>query len=303
MSRPALPRTLAFTGDPGLGEPSITITTNAVDRHRDRVFPEGAKTDVYMQNPVVLFGHNYDALPVGTCTSLQSTESGIKATWKWLEGDAFADRVKNAWDQGVLRAASIGFIPKKHEFDEERKGYDIKEWELLEFSIVPIPANPEAVRTLKSLGLLDLPESDADAKVKTLEATCADLTTRLAAIESKAFTMTLEDQARPLRTLTAVDAVTLTPVKATTTGWNPTMPPDNQTALVVVAPEADRLVLADDDDIVLTLADEDDRIAIDDAVLADLVRSIVSQQILAPLASEIGQRTAAAVALAQGRVL
>jgi hypothetical protein len=95
---------------------------------------------------------------------------GITASWKWLEGDPWADRVKNAWDQGVVRGTSIGFRPTKME-PNAQGGVDHLAWELLELSVCPIPANPEAVRTLKAMGLMDAPEEVivAAAEVKVEE--------------------------------------------------------------------------------------------------------------------------------------
>lgn len=130
------------------GEPSITITTSAPDRSNDRVMPRGGNLTNYLKNPVVMYGHDYHAIPVGRATTLRTTDEGIRASWVWLENDPFADRVKNAWNQGVLNAASIGFQPSETEYDAERQGYDYTSWELLEFSIVPIPANAQAVRSL-----------------------------------------------------------------------------------------------------------------------------------------------------------
>src|SRR3990167_6835345 len=135
------------------GEAAVTISTSTPDRGRDRVLPSGALLANYLKNPVVLFGHDYRALPVGTATSVEVSETGLTAKWRWLQGDEFASRVKNAWDQGMLRAASIGFNPVKWLYDEDRRGYDYVEWDLLEFSICPVPMNPEAVRTLSAAGI------------------------------------------------------------------------------------------------------------------------------------------------------
>jgi hypothetical protein len=75
-----------------------------------------------------------------------------------------ADRVKNAWQQGVLNATSVGFIPKETEPMPGGRGYQFVKSELLEFSIVAVPANAEAVRQLKGLGLWrkDMPDDVMD---------------------------------------------------------------------------------------------------------------------------------------------
>jgi len=188
----------SVTADQATGqEPSLTISTSAPDRHRDRVLPIGGDFSKFLKNPVVMYAHDYDQLPVGTATSLEATESGIRARWRWLENDPFAARVRNAWDQGMLRAASIGFIPKKSVFDEERRGFDFLEWELLEFSIVAIPANAEAVRQLKDLGLSSTPYDEvilAQADdIKAIKADVASL--KPAAVLAPAPVVTSEDDA------------------------------------------------------------------------------------------------------------
>lgn len=134
-------------------EPSMIVTSPDPDRDGDRIMPGGMRAENFLKNSPLLFGHDHRALPVGTVTSLNQQDHHVVASWRWLEGDEFADRVRNAWEQGVLRAASIGFRPLRS-VPNDFGGQDILEWELYEISLVPIPANPAAVRTLKQLGLL-----------------------------------------------------------------------------------------------------------------------------------------------------
>ncbi len=133
-------------------EAEMLISTPTLDRDRDRVMPEGVNLTNATRNLPVLFAHDYKSLPVGTATAFHVSRDGIRAKWRWLEHDPFADRVRNAFDQGVLRGASIGFRPIRS-VPNEHGGHDHLTWELLEFSLVPIGANQDAVRTLKGLGL------------------------------------------------------------------------------------------------------------------------------------------------------
>jgi HK97 family phage prohead protease len=129
-------------------------TTSSPDREGDRVLPSGAELGNFLKNPVLLFSHQArELLPIGAVTSLELMATGIKARWTWLKDDPFAMRCQNAWDQGMLRAASIGFIPKEMT-PNDSGGMNITRWELLELSLCAIPANPQATRTLKALGLL-----------------------------------------------------------------------------------------------------------------------------------------------------
>jgi HK97 family phage prohead protease len=137
------------------------ISTINPDREGDRVVPEGGNFANFMKSPVLMWAHGgtdgYASVPIGSVTALEVMPGhGVKAEWKWLEGDPFADRIKNAWKQGVIRASSIGFKPIT--YMKNGTGNDIETWELLELSLCAIPMNPEAVRSLKALGLMDSSE-------------------------------------------------------------------------------------------------------------------------------------------------
>lgn len=147
-------------------EPTMLISSVALDRDGDVVVPEGGDFAAYQRNPVVGWQHfRSDPLPIGTTTSLSvEAGKGIRASWRWLEGDALADRVRNAFSQGVLRAASISFLPREWE-PIESGGVRFTSWELTEWSLCAVPSNRDAVRTLRSLGLW---EDDDDRVVLEL---------------------------------------------------------------------------------------------------------------------------------------
>ena len=149
------------------GADEIVISTPNYDRGNDRVYPMGALLDNYQKNPVVMWLHDYNGktasggIPVAKCPYLKVTEEGIIAgPPQFLEGDPFADRVKNAWEKGFIKTASIGFNPVDYE-QNDKGGYDYKTWEMLEWSLVPIPMNAEACRVAKSAGFDDLIEHKA----------------------------------------------------------------------------------------------------------------------------------------------
>jgi hypothetical protein len=62
----------------------IVITTGNPDREKDRVFPQGAKLENYLRNPVVLWSHDYysAASLIGRTKSLEATEAGIIADFE-----------------------------------------------------------------------------------------------------------------------------------------------------------------------------------------------------------------------------
>ncbi|MCX7611851.1 MAG: HK97 family phage prohead protease [Ignavibacterium sp.] len=130
------------------------ITSDTVDRDGDIVIPEGGKFDNYERNPIVLFMHN-QYYPIGKNLWKKivkdSTGTYLKVKTKITDKTELANDVFNLYSEGILKAWSIGFTPnwnKVEEIKDEKGkflGYKFNEWELLEYSAVSIPANPDAI--------------------------------------------------------------------------------------------------------------------------------------------------------------
>lgn len=136
------------------------ISTDSVDRYGDTVEQTGWDLKNYKKNPVVLFGHDGSSPPVAKCIprSLKIDRGGLFATAEFMSRDmySFSFMIYQMYAKGFLKATSVGFAPKEWTFVEDNDrpfGIDFKEQELLEFSCVPIPANPEALIQAKSLGI------------------------------------------------------------------------------------------------------------------------------------------------------
>jgi HK97 family phage prohead protease len=132
----------------------FVITTGDADREKDVIDPSGWDVENYLKNPVVLFAHDYDSLPVARTTSLEQQGDKLIAVAEFASAELnpMAERVFQMLKQGFLRGASVGFRPTSFAFNEARGGVDFAKQELLEFSIVPIPANAQA---LMAAGLSD----------------------------------------------------------------------------------------------------------------------------------------------------
>lgn len=126
---------------------SFTITTAAVDRDNDTIDPKGWDLKNFQANPVVLWAHDYSQPPVGKAVNIEQTETGLKADVEFLPRgmSQFADMVHDMCKDGFLNATSVGFRGKGEKSKDREYGYDFKAQELLEFSIVPVPSNPEAL--------------------------------------------------------------------------------------------------------------------------------------------------------------
>lgn len=128
----------------------ITISTAGCDRDRDRVMPRGAVLENYLKNPVVMWGHSYGAPAdvIGRTVNLETNDGGVIADFELRPAANDQDPqniVRLLWDGGWVRTASIGFRPIEMQ-PNEYGGNDITAWELLEWSLVPIPANQDALR-------------------------------------------------------------------------------------------------------------------------------------------------------------
>lgn len=138
----------ASTKDLGDGVLEAVITTSSVDRHRESITTDGITTDAYMDNPVVLYGHDYGGLPIGKTLKLTQMKNKIKARFQLAVNEyPFAATVYEMIKSGYLNAVSIGGVVKQWSED-----YDtIEQMEMVEFSVVPVPANPEALITARAL--------------------------------------------------------------------------------------------------------------------------------------------------------
>ncbi len=136
----------------------FVISTNGIDRDNDRIEVEGWDIDNYLKNPVVLWAHDSGSLPVGKSVRTILENGKLRSTAKFCEKDyhPFADTVFQLYLGGFLNAVSVGFKPKEYTFaeDEERPyGMNFLKQELLEYSCVPIPSNPEALIQARSKGI------------------------------------------------------------------------------------------------------------------------------------------------------
>ncbi len=159
------------------GEQSVVsvITTGSPDRDKEIVSPDGCIATDWNANPVVLWCHDYRQLPLGR--GWIKSDNGKIVGKTIYANHPFAKQVYEYRKDGFPLAQSIGFIPTKtteYTMDSAegkagiRRKFD--EWILLEYSDVPVPANPEAVTIAVSKGLLGQ-EQAKDMGVEFIEVT------------------------------------------------------------------------------------------------------------------------------------
>jgi hypothetical protein len=154
----------------------FVITTPEVDADGDRVLSDGCDLGRYRRNPVVLYGHNQDAFPIGVSRApdgklaVWPSETAVKAA-VYFDSTEDARAIAGLVHRGVLAGASVAFLPLEAypRTDVEKGLWDPKaepfggrpmgaplgwlfvKWALNEWSIVNCPSNASALREVFDL--------------------------------------------------------------------------------------------------------------------------------------------------------
>jgi len=143
----AIEKTKAATDS---GNFEVIISTADEDRQGEIINQDGWDFTNYKNNPIVLWGHNYYDLPIGITDEIYTNDKGqtiAKGRFAPEEANPFAQQVRRLYDAKIVKTTSVGFIAR------EMEGNVITKAELLEFSFVPVPANPMALSLAKQFNL------------------------------------------------------------------------------------------------------------------------------------------------------
>ena len=133
-------------------------STAAVDRYGEIIDQDSWDFKNFKKNPVMLWAHNLsfgeDRPPIGKLTKIRVENGQLMFNAKFDMADPFAADIFRKYKEGYLNAFSVGFIPHKiKRYEEDGTQLDhpvLQDNELLEMSAVPVPANPEALNTLRA---------------------------------------------------------------------------------------------------------------------------------------------------------
>lgn len=133
----------------------ITISTESPDRDNDTIRASGWDLKNYKKNPVVLWAHSYRQPPIARALNVKAEGGKLisQAQFTPPELYPFGHMIYEMYKSKFLHATSVGFMPLKWEENDERGGVDFLKQELLEYSAVPVPANPEALMGAKEAGI------------------------------------------------------------------------------------------------------------------------------------------------------
>lgn len=131
------------------------------DSYGDIVRAEGWDLKRYRKNPIVLFNHS-SSVPVGysPMTKVEGKELICRVKLADEGTSDFIDTLYKLMKQRIVRAMSVGFRATKdvnimRDKDGNFLGLEFNGQELLENSIVSVPANPNALSLAKSWGAKD----------------------------------------------------------------------------------------------------------------------------------------------------
>ena len=142
------------------------ISSEVVDRDGDILIAKGCDFENFKKNPQFLGFHNQHDYPLGIpknwgiegksvyCDVYFPTIQELSSNpAEASEKAKLVDFTYHCYKTGMLNAVSVGFIAKDVVPNKETGGFIIKDWELLEFSAVAVPANQDAIaQAVKSFG-------------------------------------------------------------------------------------------------------------------------------------------------------
>lgn len=175
------------------GAISFIASSAAVDRYGDTIDQNGWELANFKANPVLLWAHSHNTPPVGKVGNIGLGADGnltaADVTFTPKELNAFGAEVEGMVRAGFLSAVSVGFLPLEWEVrysdSGEFLGYHFKRMELLELSVVPVPAHPLALVTGKSYAktLAQWLAAEPDDAAPATRAMATELTAFLKAAE------------------------------------------------------------------------------------------------------------------------
>lgn len=140
----------------------ILISDDSVNRYGFRLLTQGARLEHYLKNPVLLWDHNEQQLPIGRLDDLRIEGNSITAVPVFDDKDEFSLKIKNKWEGGYLFACSVHFKPTAWSDAPDmvfpgQTDLTVTDWELLEVSMVSVPGNHNAVKlSARELGIPSL---------------------------------------------------------------------------------------------------------------------------------------------------
>ena len=138
---------------------TFVLSDATVDSYGDVVEPAGWDLKRFKQNPIALFGHNA-SFPIGKWADVKVKDGRLTARLDLAkQGTSYRiNEIISLVEQGILRATSVGFRATKMEPMDAEKPFGGQRYikqELMETSLVSVPANPASLSIAKGMRISD----------------------------------------------------------------------------------------------------------------------------------------------------
>lgn len=154
--RSAAPAIVHKTHAAEVHDMEFCLSDETVDRMNDTISSKGWELENFKRNPIALFNH-ISSFPIGRWNNIAVKDGQLRAHLEMapVGTSERIDEIRRLIDAGILRATSVGFLPKETQPRMSAEGAYLGEnflrQELIETSLVSVPANPNALHIAKSL--------------------------------------------------------------------------------------------------------------------------------------------------------
>lgn len=137
----------------------FVLSDETPDRMGDVISAEGFELTSFKKNPIALFNH-LASFPIGKWTNLRVEHGALRGHLQ-LAPEGTSDRIdeiRRLIEADILKAVSVGFRPiqsQPRRVGEKVVGEHFLRQELVETSLVSVPANPNALAIAKQLDISD----------------------------------------------------------------------------------------------------------------------------------------------------
>lgn len=157
----------------------FVISDETVDRYRTVIKVNGWQLDNYKRNPIVAYNHlagsgDPDNIIGRGNVWIQDDKLMAEVEFEPKSMNEKADKVRQKIEYGTISTTSVGFDPKEwtrgiEDLGEDPKILYFRKQELLEFSIVDIPANPNATIKNSYTEFVEMALAEGEAQAEPIE--------------------------------------------------------------------------------------------------------------------------------------
>lgn len=150
----------------------VVLSDESIDRNYGIIIQKGWILDNFLRNPIMLYSHNWEKPPLGIWENTRIENNKLIAIPKFAEIDNYDELkiIKALWDANILKTVSVTFLPIEVDYIKDEYNNNItvyKKQELLEVSIVAVPANANAMKIVyNSMAANDIKEQANDLNLQ-----------------------------------------------------------------------------------------------------------------------------------------